>query len=126
MCITASGLPEFADMGYLLHTTSKEDLFVDIGANVGSYTLLACAAVRGARGICFEPVPDTCQRLLDNIRLNDIAGCVNALNLGLSDQPGELRFTVGENCMNHVLAEGEGGDAIKVEVVPLDSVLDGE
>ena len=120
------GLHEFADMAYVLHTTSPADLFVDVGANVGSYTLLACS-VRGARGICFEPVPLTYQRLLDNLRLNDMTERVRAFNLGLSDRQGELRFTVGENCMNHVLADGErSADAVKVDVVPLDSILESE
>lgn len=40
-----TGLHEFQDMGFLLHFLRPEDLFVDIGANVGSYTILACAAV---------------------------------------------------------------------------------
>jgi len=120
------GLHEFADMAYVLHTTTPADLFVDVGANVGSYTLLACS-VRRARGICFEPVPQTYQRLLDNLRLNDLTDRVRAFNLGLSDRRGELRFTVGENCMNHVMADGEdAADSTQVDVVPLDSILDGE
>jgi FkbM family methyltransferase len=120
------GLHEFTDMAYVLHTTLPTDLFVDVGANVGSYTLLACS-VRGARGICFEPVPQTYQRLLDNLRLNDMTGRVQAFNLGLSDRHGLLRFTVGENCMNHVVADGESAvDATRVDVVPLDSILESE
>ena len=120
------GLHEFADMAYVLHVTSPEDLFVDVGANVGSYTLLACAA-NGARGICFEPVPATYRRLSDNIRLNDIGGRVRALNIGLSDKPGELRFTSDENCLDHVLADGESSEkAITVPVTTLDSALGAE
>lgn len=56
------GLHEFPDMAYVLHVLASEDLFVDIGANVGSYTLLACGA-KAAKGYCFEPVPATYQRL---------------------------------------------------------------
>ena len=47
-----TGLHEFSDMGFLLHVLRPADLFVDIGANVGSYTILACSAI-GARGIAF-------------------------------------------------------------------------
>ena len=63
------GLDEFQDMAFLLHALRKEDLFVDIGANVGSYTLLACSAI-GAKGYCVEPVPSTYHRLMVNIRYN--------------------------------------------------------
>lgn len=120
------GLQEFSDMAYVLHTMSEEDLFVDIGANVGSYTILACVA-KGARGICFEPVPTTYQRLLDNIRLNDVSSHVKAFNIGLSDKEGELTFTASENSMNHVAADSERAtDVVKVKVLSLDKILDGE
>jgi FkbM family methyltransferase len=108
------GLHEFTDMAYLLHVATAEDIFIDVGANVGSYTILACA-VRGARGYCFEPVPSTYERLMDNIRINNLSGRVVALNLGLADREGELVFTVDENCMNHV-----------VNVLPLDKILQDE
>ncbi len=117
------GLHEFADMAYVLHTIGTDDVFVDIGANVGSYTILACAA-RGARGFCFEPVPATFERLRANLELNDIAGRVAALNVGVSDEAGALAFTAGENACNHVLASDEqAAGAVRVEVVPLDTAL---
>src|SRR5262245_39273440 len=40
------GLHEFSEMAYVLHVIGPEDVFVDIGANVGTYTVLACAARR--------------------------------------------------------------------------------
>ncbi len=120
------GLHEFSDMAYVLHAMTEEDLFVDIGANMGSYTILACA-VKGARGFCFEPVPTTYQRLMDNIRLNNLSNRVKASNIGLSDKEGELVFTSGENCMNHVVVDGEKStDVVRVRVMPLDKILDGE
>lgn len=120
------GLHEFEDMAYLLHVTTPDDLFVDIGANVGTYTVLACA-VKGAKGICCEPVPETYGRLLENLRVNDLSGRVEALNIGLADREGELRFTSGEDCMNHVVALDESSaDSITVKVAPLDSVLLGK
>jgi hypothetical protein len=60
------GLHEFADMAYVLHVLEPDDLFIDIGANVGSYTILACAA-KQARGYCFEPIPSTFEKLMENI-----------------------------------------------------------
>ena len=48
---------------------------------------------------------------MDNIRLNNLDGRVEALNLGLSDKGGELVFTSGENCMNHVVADDDSDDS---------------
>jgi len=117
------GLHEFADMAFVLHVLGPGDCFVDVGANVGSYTILACG-VRKARGHCFEPVPETFGRLMDNLRLNDLSARVEAHNAGVSDEPGELWFSTNEDCTNHVI---EGPDASPkaalVKSVTLDSTL---
>lgn len=119
------GLHEFEDMAYLLHVVTPEDLFVDIGANVGTYTILACA-VKGARGVCVEPVPATYGRLLENLRVNNLFERVEALNVGLAEEDGELLFTAGENCTNHVVAREERvSETVRVKVSTLDEILNG-
>jgi FkbM family methyltransferase len=118
-------LHDFADMAYLLHALSPDDLFVDIGANVGSYTILACAA-KHARGICFEPVPSTFARLMDNLRINNLCGHVDAKNIGLSDREGDLLFSSGEDTTNHVVADEERlSNVVRIKVLPLDAILNG-
>ncbi len=126
------GLHEFEDMAYLLHVITPADLFVDIGANVGVYTILACA-VKGAQGICIEPVPATYGRLLENLRLNDLSERVEALKLGVADQEGELLFTSDENTMNHVVPDAHGrvvqhnapgSNTVRVKVSRLDVILE--
>lgn len=121
-----AGLHEFEDMGFLLHAVRPDDLFVDVGANVGSYTVLACAA-RGASGVCFEPVPATYSRLVANVEANGMAGRVETHNLGVSDREGTLAFTSSHDVMNRIIAEGEPrpADAIDVPVTSLDAVLAG-
>lgn len=118
------GLHEFAEMAYLLHVLTTDDLFVDVGANVGAYTILACS--KGASVYCFEPVPCTFERLKLNIRVNDFDARVAAFNLGVSDREGDVFFTAGENCTNHVVRNGEefqSDTVIGAHVVPLDLIL---
>ncbi len=121
-----TGLHEFPDMGFLLHVLRPDDLFIDIGANVGSYTILACSAI-GARGYAFEPVPSTYNELVENVRLNHSEDRVTCLNIGLGNAQGRLTFTSDLECTNHALASGEQSDnTVDVEVSTLDTVLDGE
>lgn len=118
-----AGLQEFAEMAYLMHVIRPDDLFVDVGANVGSYTLLACAAA-GGRGVAIEPVPATFHRLLQNMRLNHLESAVQSYNLAIGSAPGELRFSCDMDVGNRVLADGEvreGG--ISVPVTTLDVLL---
>jgi FkbM family methyltransferase len=119
------GLQEFEDMSYLLNVTTPEDLFIDVGANAGAYSILACKA-RGAKGHCYEPVPSTFETLKSNLNVNDLAEQVKAMNVGIADKEGTLRFHSDLNCENRVLAEGENpSNSIDVPVHSLDSLLEG-
>lgn len=118
-----TGLHDFSDMGYLLHVLRRSDLFVDVGANVGSYTILACSAI-GAKGIAFEPVPATYLRLVQNMRLNNLDDKVILVNKGVGASKGSLRFTRDNDTTNHALANGEQCDNyVDVEVTLLDEYL---
>ena len=119
------GLQEFEDMSYLLNVTTPEDLFIDVGANAGAYSILACKG-RGAKGLCFEPVPSTFRTLENNLNVNGIGDQVKAMNVGIADKAGTLRFHSDMNCENRVLAEGENPtNAIDVPVHSLDTLLEG-
>lgn len=120
------GLHEFSDMAFLLHVLRKEDLFVDIGANVGAYTILACSAI-GATGYCFEPVPSTYIKLMTNINLNNIEKNVISLNIAIGNAKGKISFSSNENCLNHVIADGEEvKNIIDVNISTLDEELKGD
>ncbi|HEY1691512.1 MAG TPA: FkbM family methyltransferase [Polyangiaceae bacterium] len=120
------GLHEFADMAFVLHYLREPDLFVDVGANVGVYTVLASGFCR-AESVAVEPVPKTFQRLLANVRLNDLERRVQSLNIGLARDRGTLAFTGSLDTVNHVVSEGEGvgGSTLRVPVMTLDEVLEG-
>ena len=116
------GLHEAPDMGFLLHLLRPGDHFLDAGANVGSYTVLAAGAV-GARVTSIEPIPATFSHLQRNIALNRLDGAVHAWQGGLSDMPGTLRFTEGLDTVNHVLADGETAASIDVPVRTVDDLV---
>jgi FkbM family methyltransferase len=112
------GLMEFEDMAFVLHLVREGDQFLDVGANVGVYSVLA--ASRGARVLAVEPVPATYEQLLDNIHLNRFEAKVEARNVGVGRGPGELRFTTGSGPTDHVLAPGES--AAHVATVAVDAL----
>ncbi|WP_186416757.1 FkbM family methyltransferase [Bosea sp. CS1GBMeth4] len=64
--------------------------FIDIGANIGAYSLFVAArAGRGARILAVEPQPEVFARLTYNIAQNPF-GTVKAVACALADKPGEL------------------------------------
>lgn len=118
------GLHEAAEMGFLLHLLRPGDLFLDVGANVGAFTVMGAGAV-GARVVSVEPIPASFSRLRDNILLNDIADRVEPHRVGLSGERAALRFTEDQDTVNHVMAAGEAGAGVDVEVLPMDELLAG-
>jgi FkbM family methyltransferase len=117
-----TGLHEFEDMAFVLHGLRCNDLFIDIGANVGSYTVIAGATV-GAKCIAFEPVRSTFNHLVDNVNLNDIADRVQCLNIGIGKETGTLMFSLTADTMNHVLTDSQPEEGIEVCVQKLDDVV---
>ncbi len=81
-----AGLHEFADMAFVLHFLRSGDLFADVGANVGSYTILASGVV-GCRAVAFEPDPASAATLERNIKLNKIANRVEIRITAVGEDP---------------------------------------
>lgn len=115
-----TGLHEYNDMFFLLHFLREEDLFVDIGANVGTYTVLSGGHVK-ATVISVEPVPGTYHHLLNNILINEMANRVTALNIALGAKEGFIDFTSSLDTVNHVATKHDK-DIIKVKVDTLDQL----
>ena len=115
------GLHDFNDMFFLLHFLRKGDLFIDIGANIGSYTVLA-AAHCGVETISIEPVPATFSHLLDNISINHITHIATPLNMALGSAEGSITFTSKYDTVNHV-ATAKDKDTIEVKVNSLDHIV---
>jgi FkbM family methyltransferase len=116
------GLADFDDMGFLLHLLRPGDLFVDVGANVGTYTVLASAAI-GADTIAFEPNPETFPDLQRNIEANRIASRVQAVPAGAGAKPAVLKFRAS-GTQTRVATGDTGEDALfESPIVTLDEVL---
>lgn len=65
--------------------------FVDVGAHIGYYSLLAAHVVgHSGRVLAFEPSPDNFTLLKENIRLNGLSETIHAENAALASQRGEI------------------------------------
>lgn len=70
--------------------------FVDVGANIGYYSLLAARATgRAGRVVAVEPSPDTFARLCRNLRRNG-AGAVRALAVAAEERAGPVTLYGGQ------------------------------
>jgi FkbM family methyltransferase len=116
--------PDVELVGRLL---ARGDCFVDGGAHVGLFTLVAAERVgRGGRVLAFEPTSATRARLMKNVELNAFEQ-VEIVPAALSSDVGTAAFrvfgTVGSG-LNHLGPLGEeSGELETVEVTTLDRAL---
>ncbi len=83
---------------------TPNDLYVDVGAHIGYFALVAAKYARHV--LAFEPSPETYARLQRNIQLNPtLAPKITTFLLGLSDQPGSASF--------FYLAQEPGGSSLR-------------
>ena len=116
------GLHEPHDMGFALHYLRADDRFLDVGANVGSYTILA-AGVAGARVVAIEPIRSTFEALAANVRLNALDALVKPRNVGMGAVEGKAQFTSDLDAMNRMLVPAEeSAAAVEVPIVTLDGM----
>lgn len=116
------GLADFSDMSFLLHLLRPGDLFVDVGANVGSYTVLASAAI-GARSIAFEPNPETFPDLAANVHANRISDRVQLRQAGAGARSGVLRFEAGGPQTRIAAVQREIASDFDSQIVTLDDAI---
>jgi FkbM family methyltransferase len=117
---------------YLLRRLARHcgcDAFLDIGANVGLYSILF-AAEDGLEVHAFEPAPTTYSELGQNIALNG-SDRIRAYQMAASDRKGEVSFGVvhdlsGANSIvdTSIHDERTFTNQVKVEADRLDDQLD--
>lgn len=120
-----TGLADFEEMSFLLHFLNSDDLFVDIGANVGGYSLLASGVCK-SQSMAIEPIPDTFKKLLANVNLNDLTDLIECVNIGLGSKNGFLNFVeTPSSVMSHVAVSNENSNTkqIVVNMLTLDSLI---
>lgn len=114
------GLYEFEDSMFVIHFLRENDFFLDIGSNLGHFSLIA-SGVANANSIAIEPIPTTYERLLKQIKINKFEDKIEALNIGLADVTSTLYFSTDRGTMNRIV-DINYSNAIKVAVTTLDAI----
>jgi FkbM family methyltransferase len=79
----------------LLDDLRKDDVFYDIGANTGLYTLFASKRCTEGTVVAFEPYPPNVRMLKRDISRNGVNN-VDVYELALSDSEGTIEFSQPE------------------------------
>jgi FkbM family methyltransferase len=107
------------------HEIQKGEVVVDLGANIGYYTVLFSRLVGSAgRVLAYEPDPTNFSILTANLALNRCDN-VSAFNVAVSDVNGSVGlYRSDDNMGDHrIYDSGDGRAAIRVDSVRLDDHL---
>ncbi|MFI2369176.1 FkbM family methyltransferase [Streptomyces sp. NPDC018833] len=111
----------------LFSLAKRSEVFVDVGAHTGLYSLLACLANPELRVFACEPNPDLARRIEANVLLNELGDRITIVEAAMSDTSGSATLSVPRK-RSHAASlrspdPGEG--AVEVKVKTGDELLAG-
>lgn len=97
------------------------DTILDVGANIGIFSILVAGMCPNGRIYAIEPIPDNCEILRRNIKLNKISN-IEILELALSDHDGHDEIYIDDRNLggNSFFIDGV---PLKVKVITLESLI---
>jgi len=116
--------PDYHEMHFMRRYLRSGDNVLDVGANIGVYSLLAASLVGSTgRVLAFEPGPEANRRLTENIQINQLNNVeVHACALG--DRLGVVDFLNQQDTTNRIKTEADAGESvISVPLKRLDDVV---
>lgn len=137
LLLAAQGYYEKSITQYLLDELHKYDMFIDIGANEGYYSILAKKLRENhIHVLAFEPSPSNVQKLKEHIETNQLSGQIELHKCAVGDTKEILEFK--EFALSGMLTSGTKEklapseflftilpflfSTFKTECIPLDSV----
>lgn len=123
-------MPQFCDpaeRAYVMEHLTADGVFLDIGANAGIYTLTAARvyARKGGTGhvLAVEANPAMQARLAFNVQVNGFEPHVKLAPIALSDQTGEVEFTLSDSNLGESGLNTPGSNKLRVPCKTLADLL---
>jgi FkbM family methyltransferase len=116
------GLYDYDEMNFLLRYLRAEDSFLDIGANIGVYTLLAASKIHSGSIYSFEVLPKNYERLKENLKLNKFEQ-VKTYEIAISNQTGTVALNLAEGDSMPFITHSATDKTITVPTDTLDNLL---
>ena len=112
-------LAALADAG-----VNRRGWFIDVGANIGTHVVYAALRSEIDNVLAIEPEPRNFDFIKRNVDLNNLSDRVTAVQLAITDTPGNLHLEINEALQGrHSVRGGANERTISVPALPLDHVL---
>ncbi|MBC8196783.1 MAG: FkbM family methyltransferase [Candidatus Marinimicrobia bacterium] len=113
-------LEDYEEMVFLLHCLRSKDQFIDVGANIGAYSILVASQI-GCKTIAFEPLEKNYNILQANLHLNNLQELIELHNFALGEK-NEIK-TIGTKGALTYITNNQALELQKVEIHRLDDFV---
>lgn len=108
----------------------RAEVFLDVGANIGAYSVCASGLKHFRKGFLFEPSPEAFRTCQQNVALNGLEDKLTCMNCAVSDRSGTNAFAIagplsGINAISDTSIHRQSKylEHIEVETRTLDELL---
>jgi FkbM family methyltransferase len=118
---------EMTTQPLLFSLAKRSEVFVDVGAHTGIYSVLACLANPELQVVACEPNPALVERIEANAALNGLGNRITVVTTALSDTSGSAILSIPHKRSDvaSLRAPGPGEVALEVNVMTGDELLAG-
>jgi FkbM family methyltransferase len=105
------------------NAADKELVILDLGANVGAYSLYCCTRYKIAKILAFEPDPAIFDKLNANIHLNGLNDKIQTFQKVVSAEDGSIPFNIDSESSRGSSAMRKFKDSVTVPSVSLATIF---
>lgn len=117
------GFLEWHETVFVARALREGDLFLDVGANIGTFSVVAGTFVPGVQVISVEPGDDAHTLLIENLALNQLP-VDQVVGQVIGDRVGKVSFTKGLDVLNAV-ATDRSAATVTLDQTTVDELADG-
>jgi FkbM family methyltransferase len=120
------GIYEPLETALFKRTLKPSDVFLDIGAHIGYYSLMAAKIIKTGEIHAFEPYVDSHELLMENLALNKCKNVETYLMAASNKSEMSKLFIDEKNKGNNSLYSQKGCDVITTETIKIDDMFTGK
>jgi FkbM family methyltransferase len=120
MWVMYNYIVDWEEFNLIKHVLRPRDTVLDVGANMGFYTIWMSKFIHEGHIHSFEPDDENFKRLNGNIELNALSKVAKINKVAVGDYDGEVTFTKGLDGENHISLKSEP-EVVAIPITQLDS-----
>ncbi len=101
----------------------NDSIIVDVGANIGVYSIFASLQGKNNLIYAYEPMKETFDHLTENIKLNDCKDKIIPFNYAIASKKGKTKIFIADSVTNTIVSSNPNLPSEDIETITLEDVI---